>query len=116
LDVTLPATEMATFVELVTGRVQAMAPGARVWLFGHAGDGNVHVNVTGADSGDERIDSAVLDLVVEHGGSISAEHGIGTAKKRWLHLNRSDAEIAAMRSIKQALDPSGILNPNVLLP
>jgi len=58
----------------------------------------------------------VLGLVAELGGSISAEHGIGTAKKQWLHLNRSAAEIAAMRAIKRALDPAGILNPNVLLP
>ena len=50
------------------------------------------------------------------GGSISAEHGIGTAKRPWLHLNRSEAEITAFRSIKAALDPAGILNPNVLLP
>ena len=50
------------------------------------------------------------------GGSISAEHGIGTAKRPWLHLNRSETEIAAFRAIKQALDPAGILNPNVLLP
>ena len=50
------------------------------------------------------------------GGSISAEHGIGTAKRPWLHLNRSEAEIAAFRSIKGALDPAGILNPNVLFP
>ena len=58
----------------------------------------------------------MLELVAEHGGSITAEHGIGTAKKRWLHLNRSEAEIGAMRSIKRALDPAGILNPEVLLP
>jgi FAD/FMN-containing dehydrogenase len=50
------------------------------------------------------------------GGSISAEHGIGTAKRRWLHLNRSPAEIDAFRALKRALDPDGILNPNVLLP
>jgi FAD/FMN-containing dehydrogenase len=65
---------------------------------------------------DERVDEAVLTLVAELGGSISAEHGIGAAKKRWLHLNRSDAEIAAMRAIKRALDPHDILNPHVLLP
>ena len=58
----------------------------------------------------------MLRLVADRGGSISAEHGIGTAKKRWLHLNRSPAEIAAFRAIKRALDPAGTLNPNVLLP
>ena len=91
-------------------------PSAQVWLFGHAGDGNLHVNVTGPAPDDERVDETVLTLVADLGGSISAEHGIGTAKKRWLHLNRSPDEIAAMRAIKHALDPQGILNPNVLLP
>jgi FAD/FMN-containing dehydrogenase len=116
LDVTLPASALAAFVDAVRARVLAVQPSAQVWLFGHAADGNLHVNVTGVDRADERIDAAVLGLVAEQGGSISAEHGIGTAKKRWLHLNRSAAEIAAMRAIKQALDPAGILNPNVLLP
>ena len=57
---------------------------------------------------------AVLQLVADHGGSISAEHGIGRAKRRWLPLTRSPTDRATMRSIKQALDPEGILNPNVL--
>jgi FAD/FMN-containing dehydrogenase len=105
---------MARFVDEVRGRVHAVAPDADVWLFGHAADGNLHVNVTGVEPGDERIDDAVLRLVAERQGSISAEHGIGTAKKQWLHLNRSPQEIAAMRAIKRALDPRGILNPNVL--
>jgi FAD/FMN-containing dehydrogenase len=116
LDVTLPANALADFVVTVRARVVAVVPNARVWLFGHAADGNLHVNVTGVDPADERVDEAVLTLVAEQGGSISAEHGIGTAKKRWLHLSRSAEEIAAMRAIKRALDPAGILNPNVLLP
>jgi FAD/FMN-containing dehydrogenase len=58
----------------------------------------------------------VLRLVARHGGSVSAEHGIGRAKARWLPLSRSAAEIAAMRAIKAALDPAGLLNPGVLLP
>jgi FAD/FMN-containing dehydrogenase len=116
LDVTLPAGALATFVDSVRARILAVEPSAQVWLFGHAADGNLHVNITGVDPSDERIDAAVLGLVAEQGGSISAEHGIGTAKKQWLHLNRSTSEIAAMRAIKRALDPAGILNPNVLLP
>ena len=109
LDVTL-SSGFASFCDHVT----ALYAGA--WLFGHVLDGNIHVNVTGADPDDESVDGAVLELVARYGGSISAEHGIGTAKKRWLHLSRSDAEIAAFRAIKRALDPDGILNPNVLLP
>ena len=116
LDVTLPAAALAEFVERVPQVVAAAAPGARTWLFGHVADGNVHVNVTGADPDDDRLDEAVLRLAAAAGGSISAEHGIGTAKRRWLHLNRSQAEIAAFRAIKQALDPDGVLNPHVLLP
>lgn len=116
LDVTLPAPMLSRFVDDVRGRVTGVVPGATVWLFGHAADGNLHVNVTGVEPGDERVDDVVLTMVSEMGGSISAEHGIGTAKKRWLHLSRSPAEIDAMRAIKRALDPHGILNPNALLP
>jgi FAD/FMN-containing dehydrogenase len=57
-----------------------------------------------------------LTLVASHGGSISAEHGIGTAKVRWLHLNRSATELEVFRSLRDAFDPSGILNPSVLVP
>ncbi len=115
LDVTLPHDALAEFVTTVPAVVASTAPAAITWLFGHAADGNVHVNVTGVEPGDEAVDEAVLRTVAGLGGSISAEHGIGTAKRRWLHLNRSTAEIAAMRAIKGALDPIGILNPNVLL-
>lgn len=116
LDVTLPAVALAEFLRAVPGVVAALAPAARTWLFGHVCDGNVHVNVTGVAPGDESVDDAVLRLVAGLGGSISAEHGIGAAKRRWLPLARSDAEIAAFRAVKRALDPDGVLNPNVLLP
>jgi len=115
LDVTLPASALAAFVAAVPAVVTAAAPGARTHLFGHLGDGNVHVNITGVDADDNRPDEAVLRLVAAHGGSISAEHGIGRAKAPWLALSRSPAEIAAFRAIKAALDPAGILNPGVLL-
>ena len=116
LDVTLPAVEMAGFIGAVPSVVEATAPGARTWLFGHLGDGNIHVNVTGVDPDDDGVDAAVFGLVSELGGSISAEHGIGTAKRSFLHLSRTPSEIEAFRAIKSALDPAGILNPNVLLP
>ncbi len=116
LDVTLPAAALAPFVDEVPATVGAVAPQARVWLFGHAGDGNVHVNVTGWQEAEaEAIEERVLGLVVAASGSISAEHGIGTAKRRWLALDRSPADLAAMRAIKRALDPDGILNPACLL-
>jgi FAD/FMN-containing dehydrogenase len=100
----------------VPGAVADAAPGARTILFGHLGDGNVHVNVLGADPDDPSVDAAVLELVAALGGTISAEHGIGVAKTRWLGLVRSDAEIAVMRALKQALDPHHMLNPGVVLP
>lgn len=115
LDVTLPLPAMPGFERALRERVGALDPGARTIVFGHVGDGNLHVNVLGPDSGDDRVDEAVLRLVAEHDGSVSAEHGIGVAKARWLGLTRSEEEIAAMTAIKQALDPAGLLNPGVLL-
>ncbi len=115
LDVTLPSASMATFIDEVGSAVSALSSSARVHLFGHVADGNIHVNVTGFGPDDERPDVAVLELVAAHGGSISAEHGIGRAKAALLHLTRSPAEIATFRAIKRALDPAGILNPGVLL-
>jgi FAD/FMN-containing dehydrogenase len=116
LDVTLPADQLAAFFPAVRAAVRAVAPNAQVWLFGHAGDGNVHVNVTGVEPDDDRISDAVLHLVARAHGSISAEHGIGTAKRQWVHLTRSETELRAFRAIKHALDPHATLNPNVLLP
>jgi FAD/FMN-containing dehydrogenase len=116
LDVTLPAAVLAAFIDHVPDIVKAADPEATTWLFGHAGDGNVHVNVTGVDPDDLTVDDRVMHYVAELGGSISSEHGIGTAKRPWLHLNRSEAELTAFRRLKRAFDPAGILNPNVLLP
>jgi FAD/FMN-containing dehydrogenase len=116
LDVTLPLGQLAAFAEEVVRRVRDLDADAHCWLFGHVLDGNLHVNVTGLTPGDNRVDEAVLTLVADHGGSISAEHGIGTAKKAWLHLSRSPVELDVFRAVKRALDPRGILNPNVLLP
>ena len=116
LDVTLPLSRLAEFEQRVRAAIEAVTPGARPVLFGHAGDGNLHVNILGLEPDDERADDAVLRLVAELGGSISAEHGIGIAKLPWLELTRSPVDIAAMRAIKRALDPQGILNPGVLLP
>jgi FAD/FMN-containing dehydrogenase len=115
LDVTLPAAALAAFAEEVPATVAAAAPGARTWLFGHLGDGNLHVNVTGLAPDDPAADDAVLALVLAHRGSISAEHGVGTAKRAWLARQRGDAAVAAMRAVKAALDPAGVLNPHVLL-
>ncbi|HMC39507.1 MAG TPA: FAD-binding oxidoreductase [Acidimicrobiales bacterium] len=116
LDVTIPQARLAEFEGAVRGVVATAAPGATLVLFGHVGDGNLHVNVVGPPPEDESLDEAVLDLVAAMDGSISAEHGIGRAKTAWLHLSRSPAEIAVMRAVKAAVDPVGVLNPGVLLP
>jgi FAD/FMN-containing dehydrogenase len=114
LDVTIPADRLAAFERSVRERLAEVAPTARPVLFGHAGDGNLHVNILGLEPDDDATDGAVLQLVASLGGSISAEHGIGIAKKPWLHLTRSPADIRAMRAIKRALDPGGLLNPGVI--
>jgi FAD/FMN-containing dehydrogenase len=116
LDVSVPLSALPVFERDVRERVCALAPGARTILFGHLGDGNIHVNVLGLEPEDERVDEAVLRLAAAYGGSVSAEHGIGVAKRRWLSLTRSREEVAAMVAIKRALDPNGILNPGALLP
>ncbi|MEO8538914.1 MAG: FAD-binding oxidoreductase [bacterium] len=116
LDVSLPASRLAEFEKRVRTAIVAAVPQARPVLFGHAGDGNLHVNILGLEADDERADDAVLRLVAECGGSISAEHGIGIAKRPWLDLTRAPGDIAAMQAIKRALDPTGMLNPGVILP
>lgn len=115
LDVTLPQSRLAEFEAAVRPVVEQAAPCSHLILFGHIGDGNLHVNVVGPSPTDEAVDEAVLDLVASMDGSISAEHGIGRAKAAWLHLSRSPAELAVMRSVKAAVDPAGLLNPGVLL-
>jgi FAD/FMN-containing dehydrogenase len=116
LDVSVPLSRFAELVERSPEAVAAVRPEAQTIVYGHVGDGNLHVNVLGPDPDDLAVDDAVLELVLELGGSISAEHGIGAAKVDWLARDRGDASVAAMRAIKQAWDPSGILNPGVLFP
>ena len=123
MDVAVPLARIAAFrAELdqavaaaVNGKAGA-APAPRVFVFGHIGAGNLHVNVLGPDPADGTVDETVMRLAAAHGGTISAEHGIGRAKAALLHLSRSSAEIAAMRAVKAALDPGDLLNPGVLLP
>lgn len=116
LDVGVPLAELGRFLAEVPAAAAAAVPGTRAILFGHLGDGNVHVNLLGPEPDDERADDAVVELVLACGGTISAEHGIGVAKARWLDRARGPAEAAAMRSVKRALDPNGLLNPGAVLP
>jgi FAD/FMN-containing dehydrogenase len=116
LDVAVPASRLGAFVRDVRRAVEDAAPGAALYLYGHAADGNLHVNVVGPPPEDEAVDAAVLQLAIASGGTISAEHGIGVAKTAWLEADRGPADVAAMRAIKRALDPDALLNPGVLLP
>ena len=113
LDVGVPLDRLGAFADAVREAVGDISPGAQLILFGHLGDGNVHVNVLGAP--DDAVDEAVLRVAAGHGGTISAEHGVGVAKARFLHLVRSPAELAAMAAIKHALDPADLLNPGAVL-
>jgi FAD/FMN-containing dehydrogenase len=114
LDVSVPAERYAELVDRAPAAVAAVSPDARTVLYGHVGDGNLHVNVLGPAPEDDAVDDAVLELVLELGGSVSAEHGIGVAKTRWLVRDRGEETVRAMRALKSAWDPQGILNPGVL--
>jgi FAD/FMN-containing dehydrogenase len=115
LDVGVPLDSLSAFYDELRQLVRERSPSHRLIVFGHLGDGNVHVNILGPDPDDEAVDAAVFELVAEHGGTISAEHGVGVLKARFLPLVRSAGELRMMRLIKQALDPASILNPNVVL-
>jgi FAD/FMN-containing dehydrogenase len=117
VDVSVPVGELAAFRAELDGVIAAASGGAdaSVVVFGHIAVGNLHVNVLGPDPADTAVDAAVARLAASHGGSVAAEHGVGRAKTGWLHWSRSQAEISAMRAIKTALDPDGLLNPGVLV-
>jgi len=114
LDVSVPAARWVQLAEGVAGVVAGVDPGATVITFGHVADGNVHVNIVPGAPPDGRHEDAVFSFVASLGGSISAEHGIGALKARWLPLARSEAERELFARIRGAFDPAGILNPHVL--
>jgi FAD/FMN-containing dehydrogenase len=116
LDIAVPVGRLGAYVAEVREAIERVAPGASVYLYGHVGDGNLHVNVVGPAPEDEAVDGAILELAIRMGGTISAEHGIGVAKVRWLVADRGASDVAAMRAIKHALDPENVLNPGVLFP
>lgn len=115
LDVAVPVARLAEFIARVGRDVEAARPGSATYLYGHVCEGNLHVGIIGPAPDDESVDDAVLRLTIELGGSVSAEHGVGVAKVGWLEADRGVADVAAMRAIKQALDPGWMLNPGVLL-
>jgi FAD/FMN-containing dehydrogenase len=116
VDIAVPLTEVARFTTDVSTLVHSVAPAARTVLWGHLGDGNVHVNVVGAEASSEVVEEGVLRLAAELGGTISAEHGVGVTKARHLGLVRSPEELCLLRHLKEAVDPAGLMNPGVILP
>ncbi len=122
-DISVPVAAIPAFIEEANAAVIAAVPGARPFPFGHVGDGNIHYNISqpeGADKAaflaqEDNVQDAVFDIVLKHGGSISAEHGIGIAKRERLPLVKDPVAIELMRTLKAALDPNGILNPGKVL-
>jgi FAD/FMN-containing dehydrogenase len=122
-DVSVPLAAVPQFIGEATRAVEDFLPGARVVAFGHLGDGNVHFNVSQPIGADKQaflaqwqpMNEIVHAIVLRHGGSISAEHGIGQLKRELLAQVKDPVAIQVMRALKAALDPNGILNPGKVL-
>ena len=122
-DISVEPARLPDFVEAGRSLLEGLAPGARLVAYGHLGDGNLHFNLSERADGDGgvlaarsgEIRRAVHDLVARHGGSFSAEHGIGQSKVGELERYEDPAALDLMRSIKRAIDPQGIMNPGKVL-
>lgn len=119
-DISLPVSRIPAFIASTDGALQALHPGCRLVNFGHLGDGNLHYNVQAPEGIDPAafleqeeadINRLVYDAVQAHGGSISAEHGIGRLKRDELRRRKDPVALTLMKRLKSALDPQGILNP-----
>ena len=116
IDVSLSVADMPGFLDKVEQQLTARFGSVTNVVFGHVGDNNLHLFITTGEAQDvDTILALVYRITGEHEGSIAAEHGIGTLKREYLHYSRSDEEIALMRSLKQTLDPNGILNSGRVL-
>ncbi|HTY26603.1 MAG TPA: FAD-binding oxidoreductase [Mycobacterium sp.] len=114
-DVSLPLSAIPPFAADSAALVAEHAPEAVPILFGHIGEGNLHLNVLRCGAEQERhLYAAMMKLIAAQGGNVSSEHGIGSRKRAYLGMSREPADIAAMRAIKAAFDPTGYLNPAVL--
>lgn len=122
-DVSVPVARIPAFMQEAEEAVLKAMPGARVCAFGHLGDGNIHYNISqpiGADKAEfisrwHEINTVVHDIVRAHGGSISAEHGVGQLKRDELAQTRPAIETELMTRIKHAFDPAGIMNPGKMI-
>jgi FAD/FMN-containing dehydrogenase len=116
-DVSLPLDAIPGFASDSAALIAQHAPEAIPLLFGHLGEGNLHLNVVRCNLDNEREHSlygAMMDLIARSGGNVSSEHGVGTCKRDYLSMSRDEADIAGMCRIKTAFDPTGYLNPAVL--
>jgi FAD/FMN-containing dehydrogenase len=122
-DVAVPLAAVPELLARAADAATTLIPGARPFPFGHIGDGNIHLNISQPEGMDkaaylarwDEMNAAIHAIVVDLGGTISAEHGIGTLKRTLLTQVKSPVEIALMRRIKTALDPNGIMNPGKVL-
>ena len=118
-DISLPIRHMQAYTEQLRDALEPALGAHKLWVFGHLGDGNLHVAVQVAPqqlaAARARVEVLVYGPLAAFQGSVSAEHGIGLEKKPYLPISRSANELALMRSLKQALDPKGLLNPGKLL-
>jgi len=113
-DVSLSITQMEPFVRELEHNIRRKWPNARMVVFGHIGDGNIHLGLTvGSDTMNvhQSLDQVVYGTLKAYDGVISAEHGIGLLKREFLSFSRSAEEISLMKTLKTAFDPKGILNP-----
>jgi FAD/FMN-containing dehydrogenase len=113
-DVSLPISQMESYILEIRLSLQAVWPAVKLYVFGHMGDGNLHLFVCCGENDHatrHRVEEMVFKPLQAIGGSITAEHGVGLEKKAWLHLSRNAEELALMKVLKKALDPEGILNP-----
>jgi FAD/FMN-containing dehydrogenase len=114
-DISLPIARMAAYLEEVSARARTLLGDRPLFIFGHLGDGNLHLVVTLRTEGDAHAVDEIVYGALAGFGSVSAEHGIGVLKRDWLGVSRGGTEIALMRTLKAALDPRGILNPGRVL-
>lgn len=121
-DISIPIEHMSSFYARAAREAEAIAPGVKVFGFGHLGDGNLHYNLSIPEDGHPdfpslypRFDAMLSSLLREYGGSISAEHGIGQKKRAMLHQTKDQTALDLMAAIKAALDPKGIMNPGKIL-
>ena len=118
-DVALPVSRLADFSQDMHQMLSERYPAFGVYVFGHVGDGNLHINIMKPEDMEKEVfleqchgtDDLLFRLIQSYKGSISAEHGIGLLKKKFIGFTRTDEELALFKAVKKAFDPKGLLNP-----